>query len=79
MTKTVNLNVRVQRISSTCEAHILQILHGNVLINMWHNYSRDENVIMTSSSLITQGRIFIISLGGGGGGGGQIMGVSFFS
>ena len=23
MTKTVNLNVRVQRISSTCEAHIL--------------------------------------------------------
>ena len=51
MTKTVNLIVRVQRISSTCEAHILKILHENVLINMWHNYSRDENVIMTSSIL----------------------------
>ena len=42
MTKTVNLNVRVQRISSTSKAHILSILHGNVLINMWHNYSRGE-------------------------------------
>ena len=51
MTKTVNLNVRVQRISSTREAHILKILHWNVLINMWHNYSRGENVIMTSSIL----------------------------
>ena len=49
MTKTVNLNVTVQKISSTCEAHILYILHLNVLINMWHNYSRCENVIMTSS------------------------------
>ena len=52
MTKTVNLNVRVQRIYSTCEAHILYILHGNVLINMWHNYSRGKNVIMTSSILV---------------------------
>ena len=51
MTKTANLNVRVQRISSTYKALILYILHGNVLINMWHNYSRGENVIMTSSIL----------------------------
>ena len=26
-------------------------MHGNVLINMWHNYSRGKNVIMTSSIL----------------------------
>ena len=53
MTKTVNLNVRVQRIFSACEAHILWILHGNVVINknMWHYYSNGENVIMTSSIL----------------------------
>ena len=39
-------------------------LHGNVLINMWHNYSRGKNVIMTSSMLAfsddatTQKRVF---------------------
>ena len=26
-------------------------MHENVLINMWHNYSRGKNVIMTSSIL----------------------------
>ena len=26
-------------------------MHGNVLINMWYNYSRGKNVIMTSSIL----------------------------
>ena len=26
-------------------------MHGNVLINKWHNYSRGKNVIMTSSIL----------------------------
>ena len=51
MTKTVNLNVRVLRPFSNCKAQTLQILHGNVLINMWHNYSRGKNVIMTSSIL----------------------------
>ena len=44
MTKTVNLNVRVQRISSTSKAQTL-------LINMCHNYSRGKNVIMKSSML----------------------------
>ena len=52
MTKTVNLNVRVQRISSNREAYIFLILHGNVLINMWHNYSRGENVILIMTSSI---------------------------
>ena len=50
-TKTVNLDVRVQRISSTCKARTSQILNMNVLINMWHDYSRGKNVIMTSSTL----------------------------
>ena len=64
MTKTVNLNVRVQRIFSTRKAQTLLIMHGNVLINMWHNYSRGKNVIMTSSMLAfsddatTQKRVF---------------------
>ena len=26
-------------------------MHGNVLINIWHNYLRGNNVIMTSSML----------------------------
>ena len=26
-------------------------MHGNVLINMWYNYSRGKNVTMTSSIL----------------------------
>ena len=26
-------------------------MHGKVLINMWHNYSRGKDVIMTSSIL----------------------------
>ena len=51
MSKTVNLNVRVQIISSTCKTQTLYILYENVLINIWHNYSRGKNVIMTSSIL----------------------------
>ena len=67
MIKRVNLNVRVQRISSTRKAQPLQILHGNVLINMLHKYSRGKNVIMTSSILafsdnaITQKRVFQVA------------------
>ena len=64
MTKTVNLNVGVQRISSTFNDQTLLIVYGNVLINMWHSYSRGKNVIMKSSILAfsddatTQKRIF---------------------
>ena len=51
MTKTVNLNVRVQIIFSTCKAQTLYKLHENVLINMWNNYLRGKNFIMMSSIL----------------------------
>ena len=51
MTKTVNFNVRVQRLYSTCKTQTLYKLHENVLINMWNNYLRGKNCIMTSSIL----------------------------